>query len=567
MLPAPTGPSWEKLQTHLGLLEDFGLLVLIFPSAGQAERWRAALAAQYAEKQRTLAVLGPFDAASVGGLANALLEFHPEANTAALWLPLYHAASAADAEEWPAALARGLAGLNHVRNLLPQRLRLPLLLCGTHELLATAPDLAPDLWSIRRAFIKVESTHLGDLPFDQGDIQSAVLRGPAEDAPDFRRALAGAEQLRDQPEKVAQRLTLLARAAYGANQSGEHALAGKILDQAVEVAGLPTPAEALEQKSVPLGLLAEILRQYSRTGEALRLAEESLVMREKAFAEPGDSSPHAADGVIAALVQIALILGDLGNNVDAETYLRRAVSLSQQKDFSNQKLAYYAVLNLTNLLKRTRRFADALKISELNLALAEKTSGRGSNEVADALAIHAEIMGDLGQTREAERYAREALHRIGEGQGDKSRRLAAGMIVLASILYKQERFTEVEALYREAIDLLEKVFGPEHPDITDSLVRLAVVLAHNDQFLEAEDLIARAVKIRQQSFGERDPRAAVPTELLAVIREAQGRIDEALSLEEYAFEIYKEKLGQDHEMTMRTKKMVELLKKKLTESP
>ena len=115
MFPAPSGSSWEKLLTHLSVLEDFGLIVLIFPSANEANRWQAALSAYSRENGRSLPALGPFDSASVLDLANRLLEYPVNATDGALWLPLYHPADAPDAALWPAALTRALTALNHTR--------------------------------------------------------------------------------------------------------------------------------------------------------------------------------------------------------------------------------------------------------------------------------------------------------------------------------------------------------------------------------------------------------------------------------------------------------------------
>jgi tetratricopeptide (TPR) repeat protein len=196
------------------------------------------------------------------------------------------------------------------------------------------------------------------------------------------------------------------------------------------------------------------------------------------------------------------------------------------------------------------------------LRLRRALSPADSEELAEALYLHAAALEDLGRSTEAEKFAREALamRRRLFGESDlrtvevelelawelmKARRsweeaeafARRGMAVwrknpaesrvmnapkaLAAILHNTNRHEESRQVFQEELDTLRRIHGAEHPMLAVCLDNLGVQLCRMKRFDEAEPLLVEALRQEEIFYGDHSP---VASHILAgLVRVAASR--------------------------------------------
>jgi tetratricopeptide (TPR) repeat protein len=532
MNPAPSGRDWELFLHFLELAQGFTLLFLVCPSSSHAEGAREACTAYLQGQGRALQALPPPSLDDLPGLAGRLVNLASSTHEQALWVSLYptpEETAKTDLAAWDAALRRTLAGLNQGRNLLALRHDCPVILAGTHALMALCPSSAPDLWSIRSSVIQ--------LGVDSPSLERSELSPHLEavDAPpaglaDAERALESARHYRHQPGKELECLRYLVRAAEALDGRGRVEKLNKVLKEAVEIANMGNFTDDPGEVSAQFNDLAQCLRNAARLAEA-----ESLYRRALTIGEESYGPNHPTVGVF--LSNLADLLRTTNRSAEAEPLSRRALAIAETNYGPNHPTVAIRLNNLALLLKYTNRMAEAEPLFRRALAIAEASYGPNHPNVAIYLSNLASFLTANNRLTEAEPLIRRALAIDEASYGPNHPNVSIRLNNLANLLNGTNRLAEAEPLLCRALAIDEASYGPNHPNVAIRLYNLGTLLYKTNRLAEAEPLFRRALAIDEASYGPNNPELAFELSSLALLLKDTGRLEEAEPLLRRACEI------------------------------
>jgi tetratricopeptide (TPR) repeat protein len=190
--------------------------------------------------------------------------------------------------------------------------------------------------------------------------------------------------------------------------------------------------------------------------------------------------------------------------------------------------------------------AEALSLLEKNSSAADLGLAASLNNLASLLYAQ----GDLdraGRLFERSRAAYQAL------AGPDDTRLATVLYNLAGVYVERGRYEQAEPLYQSALRIREKAFGAGHPLSAEVWNNLGFLCLHQGKQKEAEDWLAQALAVWEKSSGTDATYAALALNNLALLRRLQGGVDAAESLYQRALAIEEKSFGQDHPETATTR--------------
>ena len=172
-----------------------------------------------------------------------------------------------------------------------------------------------------------------------------------------------------------------------------------------------------------------------------------------------------------------------------EMSLERANALSKQ------------VIKLYN----QNKYAEAIPLAEMVLAINEKTLGNWRPEVAESLNYLGVLYKSLGNYTKAEYFYKRALEiNLASLDADHSR---VGLIQnnLANLYNVLEDYSKAEPLYRQAIETFEKNLGADHPRLAKTFNNLGRLYYSLGDYAKAESSLKRALVIARTAFGADHP--------------------------------------------------------------
>ena len=183
------------------------------------------------------------------------------------------------------------------------------------------------------------------------------------------------------------------------------------------------------------------------------------------------------------------------------------------------------------------------------LSIDEETFGKKHPHVAIRLNNLAQLLQDTNRLKEAEPLMRRALHIDETSFGKEHPNVAIDLHNLARLLQSTNRLGEAEPLMQRALHIDETSFGKEHPNVTRGLNNLATLLQDMNRLGEAEPLMRRALHIDETSFGKEHPTVATRLNNLAMLLQDTNRLGEAEPLMRRAVDIWERSLGLEHPRT------------------
>ena len=123
-------------------------------------------------------------------------------------------------------------------------------------------------------------------------------------------------------------------------------------------------------------------------------------------------------------------------------------------------------------LNQEGKYAEAIKVAEKRLEMAERTFGPDHPNVATSLSNLAELYDSQGKYSEAEPLFKRSLAIREQALGPDDPDVAASLNNLAELYRSQGKYAEAEPLYKRALPIYVKALGADHPDVTISLNNL-----------------------------------------------------------------------------------------------
>ncbi len=152
---------------------------------------------------------------------------------------------------------------------------------------------------------------------------------------------------------------------------------------------------------------------------------------------------------------------------------------------------------------RQAKYADAFRVQQDALKIAEKTYGPSHREVATALSNLAEYQRAQGNYTEAESLLKRSLAMDQKILGYEHPDVAVDLNNLGLLYDNLGRYPDAEKLYQQALTIDEKALGTNHLGVATDLNNLAGVYLAQGKLAMAEPLYQRALAICEKSPGAR----------------------------------------------------------------
>lgn len=305
-----------------------------------------------------------------------------------------------------------------------------------------------------------------------------------------------------------------------------------------------------------LNNLAGLLKNTNRMAEA-----EPMMHRALAIDESSLGPDHTQ--VALRLNSLAALYSSTNRVAEAEPMMRRALTIQEASFGSDHPLVALQLHNLAHLLHKTNRLVEAEPLMRRALAIVEASLGPNHPNVANNLSNLAQLLQDTARLDEAEPLMLRALNIDEASLGPSHPDVAIRLNNLATLLLETNRTDQAESLMRRALAINEESLEPCHPNVATHLNNLAMLFKDSDRLKEAEPLMLRALEIDESSFGPDHPKVAGDLNHLATLYYSKNSLVEAEPLLRRALSIFEQSLGAGHPSTLRLRKNLAILHKRM----
>ncbi len=429
---------WQQLEGHLEA--GAAILVLHLP-ASHAEICEQALTVFLAGRKSTHKSVRFQSGGEMLGAADLLASLSLD-GIGAVWVSFVGPRPTDDA--WKKACGKALESLEESRQKILEHIKVPIIFVGEHWLEDVFQEAARDLLSMRSMLLGLytssEDPYAGK---PSPTRQQSFIDVECASNPDY--TLAQAKRLAGRKEVVPQRAELLLRTAGGYRRVGRLDLAESSLRMALAALqeARPTVASGAAERARVLAVLARVLVEMGRRGDALAKAQEAeQICRRLAKMQPD----AYAQALSAALDVLALCLGKIGRFDEALARAQEAVGIAEQlakaKPVTFERAWADSLHTLVSLLMKMGRTQEALgksqEIERIFEGLSEAHPETFESALAHARAGLAEVLNTAGRPEDAASKCREALkifERLAKARpGDFEAELAVCLHMQARIL-------------------------------------------------------------------------------------------------------------------------------------
>jgi tetratricopeptide (TPR) repeat protein len=254
--------------------------------------------------------------------------------------------------------------------------------------------------------------------------------------------------------------------------------------------------------------LALIEGETGAHAEAKKLLEQALAIREAA------QGPEHLD-VAQVLYGLAAAHYGTGAYDEAKALYERAIAIWEAALGPEHPRVAYSLNSLAAVHYSAGAYDEAKLLYERALAIWQKTLGPEHPDAARGLNNLAAVHEALGAYDEAKVLYERALVILEAALGPEHPNVASSLGNLAIVHEALGDHEEAKRMHERALAIREKTLGPEHPDLAYSLVGLAKVALAQHRPRDATPLAERAVTLGEQR--------GVAAELLAEARFALAR--------------------------------------------
>lgn len=303
--------------------------------------------------------------------------------------------------------------------------------------------------------------------------------------------------------------------------------------------------------------------EHSETAQALnnlalllankgdRVEAESLYRRSIGIQErlPESDKSAAMANLGTSMYNLGTLLSDGGDFTGAEPLFRRAIIIREKVYGPDHPDVAAALNNLAQLLLAKGDYTGAEPLLRRALAIDERILGSENSRIISALSNLGWLLTARGDYAGAEPLHRRALTIAENALGPRNLDTAACLNNLAATLVAEGDYAGAEPLYRRALDIREKTLGPDHSSTAVTLGGLAELLRAKGDYPAAEPLYRRALGIVEKTLGPDHPEAASSLNNLAALLADEGNLADAEPLYRRALSIYQKALGSEHPST------------------
>ena len=222
------------------------------------------------------------------------------------------------------------------------------------------------------------------------------------------------------------------------------------------------------------------LAEKGRFADAFALTG-SLIQRAEA------DSGKTSDAYIGSLTLAGEMAIQADKSKEAEPLLLQARSLLEQIGKTRTESYVDVIHDLSEVYRRTDRFAQGLAILEQERKLVLEMNGNQSDEYTDCLNSIGTVKMEAGDYESAEKVLLEA-YSLSKQLGQKSTTLLYLLNNLGELYRNLEQYVQAEPYFEEAIALRKARFGTDHPTYIVALNNLTVLYQSMGNYQRAIEL-------------------------------------------------------------------------------
>ncbi len=302
-----------------------------------------------------------------------------------------------------------------------------------------------------------------------------------------------------------------------------------------------------------MSLLATTRHELGDYDASLEMLNDALVRNDARFGETALSS--------LLLCRIGVNEISLGRYEEAEASLEQALAIANRTVGPDSIEVASALLNIGQLRWTQGQYEEAVEPHRRALEIRRDVLGARHPSTLNAMSNYGLLLLSSGRVAEAEPLLRELLALSREVRGETHQWTLLIFNNYAGALFRQNKFEEVEALLTEALPTLLDGLGEEHPLTLTVMNNLGVLLTKEGRLDEAEQRLRRAYAGRIKVLGDDHRDTGLTAASLGAVLVQQEQFDEALTCLERGVSILERVMGSEHERTQSAElDMVEALR-------
>lgn len=306
--------------------------------------------------------------------------------------------------------------------------------------------------------------------------------------------------------------------------------------------------------------------KYARLLSSVGMWKEALWVLEKVVEDRRERIKTGEEGdwlIIAGLWDLGKIHRSCGNLPDAENFLAEASNLLDtctdrkwvNKAFLSINIDLSEVFIQRGLLGTAEKMLTWILEHEQERADKSPFFRRGTAALALAMQV-------AGKLKEAEALESRVLDLCIEnpkvGPGDRS--MMSAISNIATLRSAKGEHQSADEMWRHVLEVDQKFRGKEHPITLQSKRNVAIGCVKLDRLDEAESLLREVLEASERVLWRTHLDTLVTMDCLAGLLYQKGEQTEALELQEECLAGRIRGLGDDHQLTEKTKRDLERMK-------
>jgi tetratricopeptide (TPR) repeat protein len=230
----------------------------------------------------------------------------------------------------------------------------------------------------------------------------------------------------------------------------------------------------------------------------------------------------------ASLYGLGTLLAQNGQNTEAETNLRAALTLQEALYGKAHPAIARTLKDLARAIADDGNLNTAIPMMERAVAMQRELRGKEPHpDLAEVLNDMGLLLYERGDSAEAEKYYRESLAMNRRLLGDKHPEIANGLENVAMALSDKGDLAGAEDLYRQSLAMRRQLEGPDHPDVGQTLLNLASLQYDRGKTEEATSNMREVLAIYRKAYPKDNPEIARVLNVLGFWQTLAGNYPEA----------------------------------------
>jgi tetratricopeptide (TPR) repeat protein len=300
-----------------------------------------------------------------------------------------------------------------------------------------------------------------------------------------------------------------------------------------------------------LNSLGLYYRARAEFGNAKAALTAALTIAEHCYNKQSDESSEEErtihrDELAASLNNLALLLEDQGDFVNAQKQLERALSIYEEAYGPNDQSVATCGSNLGTILRKQDDLVNALAHYQRALAINESIHGAEHSAVAHNTVLIGIVLEKQGDLEGALACYQKALAINEKIYGIVHATIAENINGIGAILAAQGDLNGAIEHYRRSLAIMEELYGDDHPLVAVRLNNIGNILIEQEDLEGARAYFERALEIDKKSYGENHHEVAIDLTNLGRVLQEQGDLARAQAHFERGLAINEATYGPNH---------------------